>query len=764
VSSPVQFTAHPDAVVAKVMAAFVDVERRPVQGVITVEELLVHLLDQNEAPVLLGKLNINHRQLQSDALHGLLESRQKTAWDAQDDEGWQAGEFPRRTAEFEGVILRAIGTVQTLQPPRPINLMDLFAAIARLPMEHSPASRVLADHGLTFQRLEAMNRRSPVTRPLGPPGSASPGTLSPSSPPAPAEVRSAPAREAYLYDLGSLAKGWHDRHHLLDEAMRLLCGARQPGLLLMGPPAVGKESLATELARRLTQGPRPLVLEQTRILGLDLAELVAGVTARGELEERVQRIVKGIETRTTHAQVVLWVGELATCLTYARQGQDVLGLLRPALRRGRIRLMASATPEQLRKVMDHDPALVRHFVQLQVATPSIDDVLAIARQEVETYAEHHGLDYPEPLLRRAVTLLGRYLPTRPLIEGTLHTLDEAGAHAASLGRTELTEADLTVAIARQASVPLHVVTGGDGARIDRIQAHLRTHLVGQDEAATALVNTLRRAAAGLGDGGKSRPLGTFFFAGPTGVGKTEMAKRLAEGMDAPLLCLDMSEYHEAHSTARLIGAPPGYVGYSQGGQLSQPLVQHPRHVVLIDEFEKAHPAVHKLFLQVLDRGVLTDGQGQVVDFRQAVVIFTSNVGAADADRPTVGFLPDTHAADHRREKALEQTFPPELRNRFDRILQFHALTPADMVGVVDRTLKELASQAAERGHRLTFTPGVRTWLAKEGYHPTFGARPLKRLVAERVTQAVADELLRHDGPLRATVGYRQGQIQVRLAP
>lgn len=755
--SSVQFNLSPDSALTEVMATFVDLNRRPVKGIVTVEELLIHLLSHAEAKTLCIALRVDTNAILSDAEQALLECVQQGISLRDPSDSYLPpvpGEFPERTEEFEHVLLTAIATAQN-RATTVVGLSDLLLAISRLDVGRSHASRVIHDHGLTPRLLGLYAARQ---------HGASTHRDQPSYQSVSSDSSQEPRRDRFVYDLSVESKGWHDRHHLVDEGLRLLATARQPNLILVGPPAVGKESLAVELARRLIHGPCPPALGQVRVLGLDLDALVAGCQFRSQLEERIRKyVVEPIEAKkVSKSAVVLWVGDMGQVLAYARKDLDVLTTLRLAMRRGHIRLMGSATTEQFKRLEEHDPTLAQQCVQMKVSSPTDDDIMTLAQTHTQAYADHHQVSYPIPLLEQALVLVDRHLPARPRVQALLHTLDEAGAHAMSKGRNLLVTDDVLVAIARQAQLNVDILRGGDAARVNHVEAHLRKHLVGQEEALVALVNTLRRSAVGLGDGGKTKPLGAFLFAGPTGVGKTEMVKRLAEGMDAPLVRLDMSEFSEGHTVSRLIGAPPGYLGHMGTPILAKALARSPRAVILLDEFEKAASEVHMLFLQILDCGTLTDGQGQLMDFRQCLFVFTSNVGATEAAKNPVGFLHDTHEAEHRREQALTRCFPPELRNRFDHIIQFHALLPSDMAGVVERSLAKLVTQLKERGHRVRFSAALRHHLAIAGYDPQMGARPLQRLIDQHVTQALADALLVASGPVNVSVSFRLGKVQVKL--
>ena len=754
-SSSVEFKLSPDPVLTDVMAAFVDVHRRPVTGVVTVEELLVHLLFQPDMKRLCQTLKVSSALLCEDAEQALLEVAQGIGGEDVDLVP-PSGDFPERTAEFEHVILLAISLAQNRQANQ-VGVLDVLLAISRQDVHQSEASRVLHDHGLTHRLLTAhaaRQDRSVSYQRLNEGRWNLPGSEAPSL-----------QRERFIYDLSREASSWQGRQDLIEEGLRLLASARQPHLMLLGPAGVGKSSLAAQLAHRLQQTPCPKGLEHTRVLGLDLDVVLAGCQFRNQMEERLRQYVLGVlEQRKSPSQaVVLWLGNLHHVLAYARKDLDILTALRMAIRRQQVRLMVSATPEDLKRLEEHDLPLAQSFVHLKVDPPAVQDVLAIADQHVEGYAEHHGVDYPSDAPSQAWALVERHLAKAglPLL---LQTLDEAGADAALRQQSEVSIENLWRVVARQAKVSVEELRGGDAKRIVRVEQTLRRHLVNQDEAIDVLVNTLKRAAVGLGEGGKTRPVGAFLFAGPTGVGKTEMAKRLAEGMSAPLERLDMSEFSEKHTIARLIGAPPGYVGHAEIPMLAKTLARSPSCVILLDEFEKAAREVHMLFLQILETGYLTDGQGNRMDFRKALLIFTCNVGADEANRNSIGFVHDPQDSQYRREEALARTFPPELRNRFDHVIQFHALSPQDMQGLVDRRLQELTEQLKERGHRVRYSPALRAFLASAGYDSKFGARPLQRLISHRIVNRLADALMGVRQPAQIHLGYRHGEVQVRSTP
>lgn len=762
-SSAINFTATADQTLRRVMESFLDANNRLIAGPITVEELLVHVVRQPETVTLLASLGVRAKDLEDDALARLLEVRLAEFMDVQDlddasDPAEQALLFPPRTTDFEVVIHRAIQAVQ-VRPDSSVGVLDLMGAMASLPISESGASHALHDHGLSHARLQALSRQQhrqvPLdalpprpTRPLLPPSADS-------SPRAP--VRTPLSDDSLFYDLRRPVGGWVDRQGLLEHAIQILACQRGPGLLLVGPSGVGKAALASELALRLHQEQAQDALP---VLALDIQVLLANSQARGDLERQVLAKTRWLEKQAPGG-VVLWVSHIGDVLQARRQGQDLIAPLRTALRRGVIRLMASATPEQAKQLQDLDPAFAQHFVPLRLQLPSEDEATQIVNLSLPRFEAHHRRTYAPGLVKEALATVMRHAPKVSPISPCLRALDEAGAIAARRQASQVQPEHVRLALALQFGLSPEKVLQSPGANLAAIERHLKATIVGQDHAIAALVQALQLSFTGLGSGGKTRPIGSFFFAGPTGVGKTALARQLAVGMDVPLLRFDMSEYVEPHTVSRLVGAPPGYVGYQDGGQLGVALTQNPRAVVLLDEFEKAAPQIHALFLQVLDHGFLTDGQGHAIDCRQAVFVFTSNVGAQEAERNAIGFVTASRDKDDRRDQALKHAFPPEFRNRFDHILQFNSLKSSDLLKVVDTLLAQLSRDAQERGHCLRFTPALRQWLAQAGYDPAMGARPLQRTVDREVTQALAQAMLAHAGPGAWTVGHAQGRVTVK---
>lgn len=767
-SSAINFSVSADNILARVMETFFDTKNRLVLGPLTVEELLVNLARQPEMVETFANFGVRAHEVEADALSSLLELS-TSGPDMVGDMILDASAFPARTSDFEVVINRAILHVQGDGSTRDVTLMDLLVAITSLSVTDSAASRVLHDHGLSEKRMLASLRQSrhqsaPATalgdRRSSPPQAGKSQTAG--NPYAQTVARNPSASfpgDPMFYDIKMKSETWIERQNLVEHALQVLSCERGPGLLMVGPQGVGKSALASEIARRLSTARSPL--RPLPMLGLDVQVLLAGSQLRGDLERQLLAKTHWLEKQAPHG-VILWLHNIGDLLTSRRQGQDIIAPLRSALRGGIIRLMASATPEQAKQLIDTDSTFADHFVTLRTQVPSMEETIRVADLSVPRFAKHHAVAYPASLTAEAVQLVMRHHAKVSPLSPVMRALDEAGALAASQKSSAVTVQHMHTVLARQFGLPANELTQSWGERLETVEKHLHDRVMGQSHAIDAIMLSLRLAQVGLGQGGKTKPIGSFFFAGPTGVGKTELAKQMAEGLGVPLLRLDMSEYHEGHTTSRLIGAPPGYVGYQEGGKLAIPLTQTPRMVVLLDEFEKAAPQVHALFLQVLDYGYLTDGQGHAIDCRQAIFVFTSNVGAQDAARSSIGFVIDAEEGTHRRDQAMKQAFPPEFRNRFDHIIQFNALGREHVIGVVNKMLDQLRQDIAEKGHQLRFTPALRQWLVATGHDPVMGARPLQRLINTQVAAALAKAILAQTRPVICTVGHHRGKLSVKV--
>ncbi|WP_394649649.1 AAA family ATPase [uncultured Deinococcus sp.] len=547
--------------------------------------------------------------------------------------------------------------------------------------------------------------------------------------------------EAYATDLTAAARaGEFDpvigRDAELERTVHILARRGKNNPVLVGEPGVGKTALAEGLAQRVVGGQAPGFLKDASVYALNLGALLAGTRYRGDFEARLGAVVAALDGRNA----VLFIDELHTIVgAGATEGGsvDAANLLKPALARGRLRVLGATTPAELRH-LEKDRALWRRFQTVEVPEPSEEDALAILRGLAPHYAAHHGVTYADDALDAAVRLSARHLRDRFLPDKAIDVLDEAGAARRSAGKGgEIGVPDIEATVARMARVPLGAVKAEEVRSLATLEADLGARVFGQEKAVGAVAAAVKLARAGLRD--PQKPQGMFLFAGPTGVGKTELARALAERLGIHLARFDMSEYQEPHTVARLIGAPPGYVGFDQGGLLTDAVAKHPHAVLLLDEIEKAHPDVYNVFLHLMDHGTLTDHAGKKVDGRGLLLIFTTNAGAADASRPALGFSRVGRAGEE--SAAVTRTFTPEFRNRLDAVIHFAPLSPEVMEGVVDKFLRALEAQLAERRVALTVTPAARARLAQLGYDPALGARPLARVIEERLGRPLADELL-----------------------
>ncbi|GHF74255.1 AAA family ATPase [Deinococcus ficus] len=544
----------------------------------------------------------------------------------------------------------------------------------------------------------------------------------------------------------------------LTRVVHVLARRTKNNPVLVGEPGVGKTALAEGLAQRVADGAAPGFLKGAAVYALDLGALLAGTRYRGDFEERL----KGVLAALDGVNAVLFIDELHTLVgAGATEGGsvDAANLLKPALARGRLRVLGATTPAELRH-LEKDRALWRRFQTVEVMEPSPEDAREIVRGLAPKYAAHHGVAFTPEALDAAVHLSVRHLRDRFLPDKAIDVLDEAGAARSSAGQGGVVGApDIEATVARMARVPVGAVKAEEVQSLATLEADLKGRVYGQDRAVEAVASAVKLARAGLRD--PQKPQGAFLFAGPTGVGKTELARALADRLGVPLSRFDMSEYQEAHTVARLIGAPPGYVGFDQGGLLTDAVAKHPHSVLLLDEVEKAHPDVYNIFLQLMDHGTLTDHAGKKVDGRGLVLIFTTNAGAADASRPALGFSREGRAGEE--AEAVKRTFTPEFRNRLDAVIHFRPLSREVMGSVVDKFLRELEGQLAERKVKLNVTPAARARLAELGYDPVMGARPLTRVIEAQVKRPLADQLLfgRLKEGGRVTVGLKDGAFTFR---
>jgi len=554
------------------------------------------------------------------------------------------------------------------------------------------------------------------------------------------------ALDAYCVNLNEKAKqGKVDpligRSAEVERCIQILCRRTKNNPLLVGDPGVGKTAIAEGLARKIINKQVPEVLAGSTIFSLDMGALLAGTRYRGDFEERVKQVVKELEN---HPDAILFIDEIHTVIgAGATSGgaMDASNLLKPALASGSLRCMGSTTYKEFRQHFEKDRALVRRFQKIDVNEPTIEDSIKILKGLKTYYEEFHKLRYTNDALKAAVELSARYISDRKLPDKAIDIIDEAGASQMLLPESRRKKViglkEVEAVVAKIARIPPKSVSKSDTEALLQLETDLKRAVYGQDDAIEQLSAAMKMARAGLRD--PSKPIGCYLFSGPTGTGKTETARQLSSTLGIELLRFDMSEYMERHTVSRLIGAPPGYVGFDQGGLLTDAVDQHPHCVVLLDEIEKAHPDVFNILLQVMDHGVLTDANGKKVDFRNVVLIMTTNAGASDAQRNAIGFGRGKQADEV--EEALKRLFTPEFRNRLDAIVQFRPLTPEIIRQVVIKFVMQLEGQLADRNVTIETTDEAADWLAKNGFDELYGARPLGRVIQEHIKKPLADEIL-----------------------
>ena len=544
----------------------------------------------------------------------------------------------------------------------------------------------------------------------------------------------------------------------------MLCRRRKNNPLLVGDPGVGKTAIAEGLARKVVAGDTPAVLSETTIYSLDMGALLAGTRYRGDFEERLKAVVTELED---HPDAVLFIDEIHTVIgAGATSGgaMDASNLLKPALQGGKLRTMGSTTYKEYRQHFEKDRALSRRFQKIDVNEPSVDDTIKILRGIKTYFEEHHSIKYTADAIKSAVELSARYITDRKLPDKAIDVIDEAGAAqhlvAESKRRKTIGIKEIEAVVAKIARIPPKNVSKDDAAVLKDLEVSLKRVVFGQDQAIDALSSAIKLARAGLRE--PEKPIGSYLFAGPTGVGKTEVAKQLADILGVEMLRFDMSEYMEKHAVSRLIGAPPGYVGFDQGGQLTDGVDQHPHCVLLLDEIEKAHPDVYNVLLQVMDHGTLTDHNGRSVDFRNVVLIMTSNAGASEMAKSAIGFGRDRREGED--TAAIERTFTPEFRNRLDAVVSFAPLPKEVILQVVEKFVLQLEAQLMDRHVSIELSRAAAEWLADKGYDEKMGARPLARVIQEHIKKPLAEELL--FGKLAkgglVKVGVSKGELKLTL--
>ncbi len=528
----------------------------------------------------------------------------------------------------------------------------------------------------------------------------------------------------------------------LRRTMQVLCRRRKNNPVFVGEPGVGKTAMVEGMALRIHEGRVPAFLQDAEIIALDLPALLAGTKYRGDFEQRLKGVINALVKRD---KAILFIDEIHTVVgagSTTDSSMDASSILKPVLASGDLRCIGSTTYEEYKQHFEKDRALSRRFQKIEIAEPSVTETVQILRGLKERYEAHHGIRYTDTALEAAADLSARFINDRYLPDKAVDVIDEAAAgNQLVTGRPRKTirPTDIERVVAEIAKIPARSVSATDRDRLGQLSEDLRKVVFGQDAAIDAVTTSIKRSRAGLGP--QHRPVGCFLFAGPTGVGKTEVARQLATNLGVHFARYDMSEYMEKHTVARLIGAPPGYVGFEQGGLLTDEIRKHPHCVLLLDEIEKAHPDLFNILLQVMDNAALTDNNGRKADFRNVVLIMTSNAGARDLAARSIGFASQEQSAEGKGLKAIEKTFSPEFRNRLDAIVVFNALPPAVVEQIVDKFILELQGKLAAQKVSLHITDAARDYLAKKGFDHTYGARPLGRLIQSEIMDPLSDEIL-----------------------
>ena len=694
---------------------------------VTLEHLLLSLTEDDDASQVMTACKVD-----LDKLRVNLETYLEEELDSLIVDG-REGEDARPTAGFQRVLQRAMLHVDS-SGQREVSGANVLVAL--FSERESHAAYFLQDQDMT--RYDAAKR--PGATQQRPVRGAADGE----------EERVAKqgndALQAYCVNLNKKAKeGRVDpligREAEVTRAIQILCRRQKNNPLLVGDPGVGKTAIAEGLARKIVEKQVPEVLADAVIFSLDMGSLLAGTRYRGDFEERLKAVMRELENLP---KAVLFIDEIHTVIgAGATSGgaMDASNLLKPALQNGNLRCMGSTTYKEYRQHFEKDRALARRFQKIDVSEPSIPDAIKILMGLKPYFEEYHKVTYTEEAIRAAVELSARHMGDRKLPDKAIDVIDESGASMMLLPqdqrRAVIGAEDVEDVVARMARIPPKAVSKNDSEMLKCLDQDLKRVVFGQDPAIDSLAAAIKMARAGLRE--QHKPIGCYLFAGPTGVGKTEVARSLAKIMGIELLRFDMSEYMERHTVSRLIGAPPGYVGYDQGGLLTDGVDQHPHCVLLLDEIEKAHSDLFNILLQVMDHGVLTDANGKKADFRNVILIMTTNAGAADAAKNGIGFGRGTREEEN--EEAIRRLFAPEFRNRLDAIVSFQHLTPEIIRNVVQKFIIQLEAQLQERHVQIELTDNATDWLAKRGYDQAFGARPLARVIQEHVKKPMADELL-----------------------
>jgi ATP-dependent Clp protease ATP-binding subunit ClpA len=702
----------------------------------TLEHLLLGLTEDTDAATVLRACGVDLDKLRGDLTEFLDKDLAGLATDRPGD--------PKPTAGFQRVVQRAAIHVQSSGRDEVTGANVLVALFSER-----------ESHAVYFLQLQDMTRLDAVNfishGIAKSPGKTPPRQEKASSQETPEQEekgsrRGQDALSNYCVNLNKKAQSGKidpliGRESEIERTIQILCRRTKNNPLYVGDPGVGKTAIAEGLAKRIVEGDVPEVLAKSTIFSLDMGALLAGTRYRGDFEERLKAVVTELEN---HPGGVLFIDEIHTVIgAGATSGgaMDASNLLKPALAAGTLRCIGSTTYKEFRNYFEKDRALVRRFQKIDVPEPSSEDAVRILRGLKNVYEKHHKVRYTDEAIRAAVDLSAKYIHDRKLPDKAIDVIDEVGASRMLLPehkrRKTVTLRDVEEIVAKIARIPPKSVSADDKETLRHLERDLRSMVFGQDPAIIALSAAIKLSRAGLRD--QEKPIGNYLFSGPTGVGKTEVARQLASVLGIELIRFDMSEYMERHSVSRLIGAPPGYVGFDQGGMLTDSIDQHPHCVLLLDEIEKAHPDLYNILLQVMDHGKLTDHNGKTVDFRNVILIMTTNAGAADMAKSAIGFGSEVRIGED--EEAIKRMFTPEFRNRLDAIIPFAALTPEVVARVVEKFVMQLEAQLADRNVTIELSSAAKEWLAERGYDRLYGARPLARVIQEHIKKPLAEELL-----------------------
>jgi len=709
--------------------AFMDARQKR-HEFISVEHLLMAMLDNPSAAEVLRACGANIEAMREQLGAFIEEHTPKVEGEGEVD--------TQPTLGFQRVIQRAILHVQSSGKKEVTGANVLVAVFGE---KDSHAVYFLTQQGVT--RLDIVNfishgiTKTPQSEPA--PRTDEPAESGPDSP-------AASPLDSFAQNLNAQAlAGKIDpligREQELERVIQTLCRRRKNNPLLVGEAGVGKTAIAEGLARRIIEGSVPEILEQSVVYALDMGALLAGTKYRGDFEQRLKGVLKQL---SDNQKAILFIDEIHTLIgAGAASGGtlDASNLLKPALSSGQLRCIGATTYTEYRGIFEKDHALSRRFQKVDVPEPSVNETVAILRGLKSRFEDHHGVKYTSAALTTAAQLSARYINDRHLPDKAIDVIDEAGAAQRILPKSRqkrtITPREIEDIIAKIARIPPKTVSSDDKNSLKTLDRDLKAVVYGQDAAIDALATAIKMSRSGLGN--PQKPIGNFLFSGPTGVGKTEVARQLAYVLGVELIRFDMSEYMERHAVSRLIGAPPGYVGFDQGGLLTEAINKHPYAVVLLDEVEKAHPDIFNVLLQVMDHGTLTDTNGRKADFRNVVLVMTTNAGAEMLNKASIGFSNSRQSGDEMGE--IKRMFTPEFRNRLDAIIPFAPLSEPVILQVVDKFLMQLEEQLHEKKVEAVFTDALKAYLAKHGFDPLMGARPMARLIQDTIRKALADELL-----------------------